>query len=80
MILASYIMKGGDDMTETNEKRAAAVRAAVSKYDKKIDKVTVRLPSGTVDRIKKLGYSSANAFAVNAILERLEKEEARRKK
>ena len=67
-------------MTETSEKRAAAVRAAVSRYDQKIDKITVRLPAGTAERIKKLGYSSNNAFAVNAILERLEKEEERRKK
>lgn len=67
-------------MTENNEKRAAAVRQAVARYDSKIDKITVRLPAGTVDRIKKCGYSSGNAFAVNAILERLEKEENRRKK
>lgn len=80
MILASY-KEGVVTMdNEKNEKRAAAVRQAVSKYDKTVDKITVRLPLGTVDRIKKCGYSSANAFAVNAILERLENEEKRRRK
>lgn len=62
----------------SKEKRAAAVRKAVAKYDKSIDKITVRCPSGTLDRIKKLGYISGNAFAVQAIIERLEKEENRK--
>lgn len=64
-------------MDERNEKRAAAVRKAVAKYDASHDRIVARCPAGTSDRIKKLGYSSNNAFAVQAILERLEKEENR---
>lgn len=63
---------------EQAEKRAAAVRKAVKKHDAAIDKATIRLPAGTIERVKKCGYASLNAFAVNAILERLEKEEGRR--
>ena len=67
-------------MTEKEEKRAAAVRKAVAKYDKSVDKITVRCPAGTLERIKRAGYSSGNAFAVKAILDRLEKEEKQRGK
>ena len=59
------------------EKRKESTRKAVAKYNANKDKIMVRLPLGTIDRIKKLGYASGNAFAVNAILERLEKEENR---
>ena len=65
--------------TDTDEKRAESMRKAVAKYNAGKDKIMVRLPLGTVERIKKLGYASGNAFAVAAILERLEKEENRLK-
>lgn len=60
------------------EKRKAAVLKAVNKYDSGKDKILARCPAGTLERIKKLGYASGNAFAVQAIIERLEKEEKRR--
>jgi len=58
----------------------AALRRAVAKYDAAHDRINCRLPSGTIERIRKLGYSSANAFILQATLERLEREEARIKK
>jgi len=61
------------------EKKKESTRKAVAKYNASKDKVMVRLPLGTIDRIKKCGYASSNAFAVQAILERLEKEENRLK-
>lgn len=59
-------------------KRKQAVLKAVNKYDAGKDKILSRCPAGTLDRIKRLGYASGNAFAVQAILERLETEEKRR--
>ena len=53
-----------------------AQKRAVAKYDAGKDKIMVRCPAGTLDRIKKAGYTSGNAFAVKAILEKLEKEES----
>lgn len=62
-----------------DEKRRETIRKAVAKYDAKNDRINCRLPGGTVDRIKKLGYSSANSFIVQAVFDRLEKEENRTK-
>lgn len=65
-----------EDMQITSEeKRKKAVLKAVNKYDQSKDKILARCPAGTLERIKKAGYSSGNAFAVKAILDRLEKEE-----
>ena len=63
------------DQITSAEKRKKAVQKAVAKYDQGKDKILARCPAGTLDRIKKAGYSSGNAFAVKAILDRLEKEE-----
>lgn len=52
-----------------------AQRKAVYKYDDKFERVNCRLEKGTKARIRKAGYSSINAFAVSAIMEKLEKEE-----
>lgn len=64
-------------MPMTEEEKKIANRKAVAKYDQKNDRINCRFPSGTVDRIKKLGYSSANAFILQAVFDRLEKEENR---
>ena len=58
--------------------RKKQVQKAVAKYDSTKDKILARCPSGTLERIRKLGYTSGNAFAVQAIIERLEKEESRK--
>lgn len=49
------------------------------KYLAKFDTCTARLPIGTKKRIAALGYS-VNEFMKEAVLERLEQEEAYRKK
>ena len=50
-----------------------ARRAAVRKHDaEKVDKVTVRLPKGTKEKILATG-TSANSFIIEAVLEKLEK-------
>lgn len=59
---------------------SAAKRKANAKYDEKFDKVLARLAPGTKKRIRDLGYSSANAFILKAVEEKLEKEESYRKK
>ena len=67
-------------MTESNEpKTSASMRKAIAKYDAKFERINARLPQGTCERIKKLGYKSANAFILQAVAERLEREEGRKK-
>jgi len=51
-----------------------AQRKAIRKYEETVDRVNVRLPKGTKERIKKIGYS-VNNFIILAVVERLEKEE-----
>lgn len=50
---------------------------AVKEYQKKFDRLSVLLPTGTKNRIKVLltasGCDSVSAFCVSAILEKLEK-------
>lgn len=64
-------------MAMTSEEKRKSNREAVARYDAKNDRINCRFPSGTVDRIKKLGYSSANGFILQAVFDRLEKEESR---
>lgn len=66
-------------MAKTEEEKRQALRDAVKRYDAKNDRINCRFPAGTVDRIKKLGYSSANSFILQAVFDRLEKEEKRTK-
>lgn len=47
---------------------------ASKKYDMKYDKICVRLPRGTADRIKALGHTSLNKFAIKAIENEIKKE------
>ena len=47
---------------------------ASKKYDMKHDKICVRLPQGTADKIKALGYTSLNKFAVSAIENEIKKQ------
>ena len=64
-------------MPKTDEEKKIANRQAVARYDAKNDRINCRFPSGTVDRIKRLGYASANSFILQAVFDRLEKEENR---
>lgn len=66
-------------MPKTEEEKRIANRQAVARYDAKNDRINCRFPAGTVERIKKLGYSSANSFILQAVFDRLEKEEKRTK-
>ena len=48
-----------------------AQRRAVKKHDtEKVDKITIRLPKGTKERIKAIN-SAVNPFVVDAVLEKL---------
>lgn len=49
-----------------------AQRAAVARYDQKLDRINCRLPKGTADRIRKTG-DSLNGFIVSAVLEKLDR-------
>lgn len=51
-----------------------AMKRAIAKYDEKFDKTYVRFEKGTMDRIKKLGFS-ANAYIKLAVMEKLEHDE-----
>lgn len=64
-------------MPKTEEEKRKSNREAVKRYDARNDRVNCRLPSGTIDRIKRLGYDSINAFILQAVFDRLEKEEKR---
>lgn len=55
-------------------KTRPSMRKAIDKYEQKFDRINCRLDKGTLDRIKKLGYSS-NSFIRLAVAERLEREE-----
>ena len=53
-----------------------AQRRAVSKHDAEVvDKVTVRLPKGTKERIAETGMT-VNAYVIEAVLEKLKRDEA----
>ena len=55
-------------------KTSDAMRKAISKYDEKFDKTYIRFEKGTVDRIKKLGFS-VNNYVRLAVAEKLEHDE-----
>ena len=52
-----------------------AQRAAVRKHDtEKVDKINIRFPKGTKERIYNLGYT-VNAYVIDAVIEKLDREE-----
>lgn len=63
-------------MRREEKKTPDYVIKAVKAYQRKYDRLSVLLPAGVKDRIKKVltasGYDSVSAFAVSAILEKLE--------
>ena len=63
-------------MKRDDKKTPDYVIKAVKAYQKKYDRLSVLLPAGTKNRIKDIltasGYDSVSAFAVSAILEKLE--------
>lgn len=66
-------------MGDENKNTTEAQRKAVYKYDEKFCRLNCRLPQGTKERIEKQGYKSLNAFCVQAILDRLDQLESRKK-
>lgn len=60
-------------------KTTEAQRRAIYNYDDKFSRLSIRLPAGTKERIEKQGYKSINAFCTQAILDRLDQLETRRK-
>lgn len=63
-------------MRREEKKTPEYVIKAVKAYQKKYDRLSVLLPAGVKDRIKKVmtasGYDSVSAFCVSAIMEKLE--------
>ena len=63
-------------MRREEKKTPDYVIKAVKAYQKKYDRLSVLLPTGTKERIKKVltasGCNSVSAFAVSAIIEKLE--------
>lgn len=63
-------------MRREEKKTPDYVIKAVKAYQKKYDRLSVLLPTGTKNRIKDIltasGYDSVSAFAVSAIMEKLE--------
>jgi len=55
-------------------KTSEAKRRAIYNYDDKFERVNCRFDKGTIERIKKLGYS-ANNFIKLAVADKLEREE-----
>jgi hypothetical protein len=60
-------------------KTSEATRKAIYKYDDKYFRVNCRLPQGTKERIEKQGYKSLNSFINQAVLDRLDQLESRKK-
>ena len=59
-------------MADEKKKATKAHMEATKRYEKEnYDKVLIRFPKGTKDRIKDLG-ESVNGFTVKAVLEKLE--------
>ena len=50
-----------------------STRAAVSRYDEKFERMTVRMPKGTIECRKSVTNESYNAYVNRLILEDLEK-------
>ena len=53
----------------------AAQREAIKRYDQKFERIYTRLPIGTRDRIEATGAKSVNTFIVQAVQEKLNREE-----
>ena len=53
-----------------------AKKRAIAKYDKKIEKTTIRLQPGTKSRIEATGAKSINGYITDAIEEKLQRDEA----
>lgn len=59
---------------EEKKKASAAHMKATAKWEKEnYDKVLVRFPKGTKEKIVSSGAESVNGFIVNAVLEKLKK-------
>lgn len=65
-----------EEIKQDTHKTTEARRKSIYKYQDKFERVNCRYPIGTNNRIKKLGYASANKFINLAIAEKLEREEA----
>lgn len=57
-------------MKKKTKTKESALRAT-KKYDTKFDHIMVRMPKGTSDKIRELGFDSASSFAREAINFRL---------
>lgn len=55
---------------------ALSVSERQKKYNAEHERVDIKLVIGTKDRIRALGYTSIQAFATQALMEKLEREEA----
>lgn len=62
-------------MAMTKEEAIIANRVKQQKYASTHDRINARLEAGVIDRIKALGYKSANSFLVDAVMEKLKREE-----
>ena len=61
-------------MAEKRKASEAHMRATAKWEKENYDKVLVRFPKGTKDRINATGAKSVNGFIVNAVQERLDTE------
>lgn len=66
-------------MLFAKEKQLQSRVEAQRKYNATHDVTSLKCQAGTFDRIRKLGYPSINGFAVQAVLEKLEREENKNK-
>lgn len=57
------------------KKTSKAQRKAVYNYDDNFERINCRFTKGTKERIKKVGYKSANDFIKLAVMEKLEHDE-----
>lgn len=55
------------------KKTKTSTRAAIKKYNEKFERMTVRMPKGTRERIKSVTNESYNAYVNRLIFEDLEK-------
>ena len=64
-------MEAGN-MTKEN-KTPDYTRKAINKYNEKFDRITVNFPKGTKEKIKELTGKTAGGFAVECVINELEK-------
>ena len=48
-------------------------RAAIDRYNKKYDRITVNFPKGTKEKIKELTGKTAGGFAVECVIKELQR-------